>query len=416
MSRTRLLILAFAASLLASACRGGPPRVQVTPIPTVDPTTRQLRVFDSLWAAVRDRYVREDYNGVDWLALGDQYRAAIQAGQTDEEFTASVTELLATLPDNQATYQTRAQRLAGESVDQRVYHGIGAFIAFRHEPQPHVVILSVIRDSPAERAGLLPHDNIYAVDGQPFTSADAELPSERIRGPQDSEVTLSVQTPGQQPRDVTFQREQIRAADVLRGGYLESLGVVYYRVPVAAETNLADNIAQSLETISQSAQPRGIILDLRVARSGSGTWPLTDMLTLFGTGNLGEFYSRDGADPLTIAGTNVGGSQSLPLIILVGPDTEGSPEIFAGALQDARRAVLLGLPTPGAVEGFSAVPLPDGSRMFLATSSFRTSDQLDLANAGLVPDLEIDIDWGEISNDNDPVLETAVAILLREDE
>ena len=70
-------------------------------------------------------------------------------------------------------------------------------------------------------------------------------------------------------------------------------------------------------------------------------------------------------------------SQTVPLMLLIGPDTEGSPEIFAAALQSTGRARLIGMPTPGAVEGFTEVPLPDGSRMFLAPSSFRTQHNVD---------------------------------------
>jgi carboxyl-terminal processing protease len=399
-------------SLLAAGCRSaGPVAVAVTPVPTIDPTERQLRVFDSLWAAVRDQYVREDFNGVDWHALGAQYRARVEAGQNDEAFASTVQEMLAALPDSQASYETRTQRLTAETADRRIYHGIGAFIAFRERPEPHVIILSLVSDSPAERAGLLPHDTIHAVDGQPFTLADAARPSERIRGAQDSQVTLSVQTAGQPRRDIVIQRAEIRAADVLRGGYYETLDMVYYRVPVAAERNLADTIANDLASITQTHSPRGIILDLRVARSGNGTWPLTAMLKLFANGALGEFYTRQGVNELNVAGRDVGGSQSLPLIVLVGPDTQGSPEVFAGALQSAGRAVLLGLPTPGSVEGFTSVHLPDGSRLFLATSSFRTASSLDLADAGVFPDQVVDADWGVISTEHDPTLNAAIALL-----
>ena len=76
------------------------------------------------------------------------------------------------------------------------------------------------------------------------------------------------------------------------------------------------------------------------------------------------------------------------------------------------RAVLFGQPTPGAVEGFDEIALPDGSRMFLATSSFRTSSNLDLAKTGITPDREFDADWGTIQIDEDPVLGAALNLLV----
>ncbi|MCC7362549.1 MAG: PDZ domain-containing protein [Anaerolineales bacterium] len=400
------------AALLAAACglvQRTPPTA--TPVPTIAATERQLTVFDAAWEAVRDQYVRADYGGVNWDAVRALYRPKMQAGLSDGDFALTLRAMLAALPNNQAVYQTRAERLAQETTDSTTYHGIGAFIAFRQTPAPHVVILAVVEDSPAQRAGLAPHDNILAINGAPFTLEDEASPAEKIRGLPDTSVTLTVQTPGSDPREVTIAREQITATDVLRGGYLESLNLAYYRVPVASSATLADNLAADLDQIAQSATPAGVIIDLRVARSGGG-WPLTNMLALFGDGALGEFYTRDSSEQLTLAGVDVGGSQTLPLVLLVGPDTEGSPEIFAAALQASGRAVVIGQATPGSVEGFEEVALPDGSRLFLATSSFRTTANADLATSGLTPDQVVAADWDSFPPDADPVIDAALQELL----
>jgi carboxyl-terminal processing protease len=403
----------MAGVLLVAACGSRKPAVvALTPIPTIDATARQLRVFDRVFKSVSDQYVRPDFNGVNWQSLGEQVRGQIQAGMSDDQFATAMRAMLANLPDNQATFETRAQRLEEETADRRSYYGIGAFISYRAEPEPHVVVLSIIADTPADKAGLKAHDSLYAVDGEPFTGDDEAVPAARIRGDADTSVTLTVQTPGEDRREVTIKREAIQAADVLRGGYLSALGVAYYRVPVAADSTLAQTIAQDLLTTASSNPLKGIILDLRVARSGDGSWPLQQMLTLFGNGDLGEFYTRAGTDPLTVQGQDMAGSQKTPMAILVGPDTAGSPEILAAALQSAGRAVLVGLPTPGAVEGFTEVPLPDGSRIFLATSSFRTKKNVDLASSGLAPDLPVKADWDQITADGDPVLLTAAQWLL----
>ncbi len=398
--------------LLLAGCQArGPRPIAVTPIPSIDATTRQLRVFDAAWAAVDEQYVNADFSGVDWAGLGSQYRGRVAAGLSEADFVAAMNAMLARLPDDQAVYETRAQRLEAETADRRTYHGIGAFISFRAAPEPHVIILAVIKDSPAEKAGLQPHDSIYAVDGQPFTAADAAVPAARVRGAPGSQVVLSVQTPGQARREVQLMREAIYAEDVLRGGYLNPQGVAVFRVPVAAERSLAQDIAENLASMAQRGPVNGIIVDLRVARSGNGSWPLTDMLTLFGNGDLGEFYTRTDSSPLSVAGADLAGSQTAPLTILVGPDTQGSPEIFAAALQSAGRATVVGLPTHGTVEGFTEVPLPDGSRLFLATSSFRTPNNVDLATSGIVPDVQVTADWDEITGETDSPLQSALTLL-----
>jgi len=382
-----------------------------TPLPTPDATTRQLSVFEAAWTAVRDQYVRPDFDGLDWEAVGDEYRAQIEAGLSDEEFVAAMEAMLAELPGSQAAYQTRAERLEEETSDATTYHGIGAFIAFRETPEPHIVILAVIGGSPAETAGLETHDSIYAVNGEAITLEDEAAPANRIRGLPDSSVTLTINTPGLGQRDVTLQRGEIRATDVLRGGLLTSLDVAYYRVPVVATASVAQNISADLVEIAADTELNGIILDLRVARS-TNTWPLEAMLTLFGDGEMGEFYDRDGADPVEVAGQGVGESQSAPLVVLTGPDTEGTPEIFAAALQASGRAIVIGQDTPGSVQGFAEIALPDGSRMFLATSSYRTTTGLDLAAIGVTPDVVIDADWDSFTTTDDPVIEAALAYIL----
>jgi carboxyl-terminal processing protease len=399
-----VLLLSLACSLVSRATP------TAAPAPTQSAVDRHLKVFDAVVAAVRDQYVSADFGGVNWSALGEQYRATVAAGQTDDEFAQTLRELLAKLPPHAASYQTRAERLEQEVQDQVTYSGIGAFIAFRRTPQPHVVILSTIEGAPAQRAGLLPHDSIYAVNDVAFTLADEAAPTAHIRGEAGTTVTITVSSPGQKPRTLALQREQIQAVDALRGGVLTTVNTAYYRVPVTAGSDLAPAIAGDLDSISQTAHLKGIVLDRRVAGSTSG-WPLVDMLSLFGSGTMGEFYTRNDTTPITVTAVDAGGSQTLPLVLIVGADTSGSPEVFAAALQAAGRAVIIGQPTAGTVQGFDTIALPDGSRMFLATSSFRTARGLDLAKAGVKPDVPMDSDWDSYTLEQDPVLGAALDLI-----
>ncbi len=411
--KSRFLLVAFIALAATVACSTvRRPTPTPAPLPTPDPLARHLSVFQSAWEAVRDQYVLVDYGGVDWEAVGQEYRARVEAGLTADEFARAMREMLAELPEGAAAYETRAERLEADTTSPQVYYGVGAFIAFRAEPEPHVVILAVVEDSPAEQAGLDAHDSIYAIDGQPIGPDEADTVVQRIRGPENTSVVVTVQSPGGQQREVTIQRQRITATDGLRGRYLPSLEVAYYRVPVLADSSVAQLIAQDLGGLDENDALRGIILDLRVAHSTSD-WPLTEFMALFGNGKLGEFYNRSSSEPVEIEGLDVGGSQQAPLIILIGPDTQGSPEILAGALRDAQSAFLVGLPTSGNVERASPILLPDGSRLLLATHSFRTSKGTDLAKEGLTPDLLLEDDWDAISNDDDPVLEAALGLLLQ---
>jgi carboxyl-terminal processing protease len=413
MKKRPALNLWMVALLFSAACGlVRRPTATPAPVPTRPVSERQLQVFDALFSAVRDQYILGDYGGVDWTGLGVQYRAVVAAGQSEEAFAQTLRSLLEKLPPNSARYQTRAERLEQETRDLVNYSGIGAFIAFRRTPQPHIVILSTIEGAPAERAGLLPHDSIYAVDDVALTLADEAAPTARIRGETGTTVTITVSSPGQKPRPIVLNREQIQAVDALRGGNLTTLNTAYYRVPVTAGSELGPAIAGDLESISQTTRLNGIILDLRVA-GASSTWPLVDMLALFADGTLGEFYTRDDATPVTVDGFDVGHSQTLPLVLIVGADTSGTPEVFAAALQAAGRAIVVGQPTAGAAQGFATIALPDGSRLFLATSSYRTGGDLDLAKAGIKPDYPVNLDWDSYTLDEDPVLGEAISLIPR---
>lgn len=420
----RLLSLLIIVSVTLLACSSvtelqqyAPPQLQNvvgTPVPTVPPTPsnaeRQLKILDEIYSAVKNQYVLPDYGGVKLDDLKKDYETKIRAGMGNADFEKAMLDFARKLPASSAVYQTRAERLQAETEANVRYSGIGAYIAVRKEPQPHVVILSIIKDSPAEKAGLLPHDSIYSVDGKPVTAEEGMDVIKRVRGQAGSTVSLEVQTVGKSKRTVKITRDQITAGDALRGGLIERAGIVYFLFPVATPDNMIEIIAQNLEAYSKQVQLRGIVLDLRVAH-GTG-WPIEEMLTLFGNGSLGQFYTRAGNSDVAIKGIDVGGSQTLPLIILVGPDTEGTPEVFASALQASQRAIVLGLPTTGKVFGYTTLPLTDGSRLTLATSSYKNVKGDDLSKSGVKPDFEMKVDWDQVTLENDPLIDKAFQAIL----
>jgi carboxyl-terminal processing protease len=180
--------------------------------------------------------------------------------------------------------------------------------------------------------------------------------------------------------------------------------------PVNYQTISQDFVSQ-LKALSDKQALKGLILDLRIA-SSSGGFPLQDLLTLFYNGKIGELYNRaKQVQPLNITGQDQLGSQKIPLVILVGPQTNGGPEILAAALQAGKRATVVGANTPGQVESADAFLLPDGSRIYIATTSFKLSDGTDLGVNGMQPNVVVDAAWDQIQSNADPVLNKALQIL-----
>jgi carboxyl-terminal processing protease len=347
---------------------------------------------------------------VDWEAEVAGVRARVEAGLDDADFEAAVRGLMARFPGGNARYLSREERIARESSDANTYQGIGVFYGFRESPEPRVIVLSVIPDSPAEAAGLKAHDAIFAVDGEPIRADEADTVANRIRGEAGTSVTLTVQSPGQARRDVTLERGSITSSDTLRGG-VSGDGVAYYRLPVVADGETMQLVAQDLEEKAAGATLRAVILDLRLVGNGDENM-LAALLALFSNGAFGEFYTRNDSQPLELEGVDVAGSQDLPLYLLVGPDTRGTAEIVAAALQANGRATVIGLPTRGEIEGFTRVQLPDGAEIVFVASSYRLADGTDIAGAGVTPDVAAEGDWDSFAEaEADPALNAALALI-----
>lgn len=410
--RVRWWFLSVFLSLLLSACTSSEqaePTPTISPAPTPTPPL-QVRTFEALWSAIQENYIYPDFHGVDWQAIHNEYLTRVEAGLTADEFNEVIRSMIARLPSGLVIWQTRAERIQQAIEDTRTYEGIGAYITFRATPEPRVVLLSVMPDSPAAKAGLQAHDSILAIDGVPVRADEGETVVRRIRGPAGSRATLRVRSPGRSPRDVEVTRGRVTATDVLKGGMIPRAGIGYLLFPPAPYDELGSDMLNSLRVLSDGRELNGLILDLRIATIGGG-WPLTPLLALFANGNLGEIYTRTSTQAITVEGQDVFNSQHVPLAVLIGPDTQGAPEIFAAALQAAGRAVLVGLPTPGEVEGITEFALPDGSRAFIATSSYRTPDGREIGLTGVIPDVEVNADWDAVTLENDPVRDAAVQAL-----
>ena len=372
----------------------------------------QLTVLEEIREVVADNFVYPDFGGGDWESLTSLARLRIEDGLTDDEFGNAIDDMLAALPEGTAGFMTRAERVEAEFQSGTLYEGIGAFVSFRSEPLPRVLLLSVIAGSPAEEAGLRAHDAVYRVDDFPVTEEEGLSIIERVRGPAGTEVLLEVASPAEDPREVMVRRDRVTAADTLKGDVLPP-GMIYLLVPVAVDDSLAERVAGLLQLSELEEEPAlGLVLDLRIAGSSSN-WPLTEMLTLLGNGDMGHFASRIAEQPVVITGVDLANSQSIPLAILVGPDTSGAPEVFAGAMQAIGRASLVGLPTGGSVLSFRQQTLSDGSLLTFAESSYFTPSGSDLSLTGLTPDLRIQADWDEVTPESDPVIQDAIELLIQ---
>jgi carboxyl-terminal processing protease len=401
-------------SFILSACIGLLPLEEEPASGDFGPKTslqeQQARTFEALWKDLEDNYIYFETADVDWKALHAKYLKQINAGLTADEFNDLMKDLGTDLPEGSLAYETRAERIEADTVDTSSYEGIGAFVGFSKDPEPHIVLLAVMDGSPAEQAGLKAHDSILEIDGTPILLDEGITAVNRVRGPAGSSVTLSIQSPGSTEHSIDVKRGKLTSTGKLEATMITGTNYGYLLFPPVGYSTLLDDVTKSLQTFTTNRTLDGVILDLRITGSTRG-WPLEDLYNLFYHGALGEFYNRDKKQSVEMKGQDLANSQKVPLMILVGQNTTGFPEILAGSLQMHKRATVIGETTPGAIETSTSYYLPDGSQAFIETTSFVLPNGDEIGTTGVIPDISLEQGWDEVLPNNDPVLDRAIQYL-----
>ncbi len=390
------------------------PTATITPTPTIVITqsAQQLEIFDELWQIVRDEYLYPDFNGLDWNAIRDDYRSQIEAGMTDDDFYLAMDEMISRLGDDHSVFLNPVEAREEDAIyaGNSDYVGIGVLVSSIPE-RDRAVILTVFPGSPAFEAGLQPRDSILTVDGEPILDEDGFL-RDILRGPEGSQVTLSVQTPGGDPRQEQITRRKISGAVPVPNKVLSSPSgkrIGYILLVTFNDGTIDDQIGKVLNEMTSQSPLDELIIDNRQNSGGADTI-LRGVLGYFTSGSLGYFISRETERPLQVDQLDINGSQQLPLVVLVGPGTASYGEVFSGVLKDVSRAYLIGETTDGNVETLWGYDFDDGSRAWLAHESFRPiNHQKDnWEESGIIPDQTVIAGWDEYSLDNDPVVQAAL--------
>jgi C-terminal peptidase prc len=373
-------------------------------------TELHLRACQGLWNAVNDHYVYPDFRGHDWKEIGARYQARIKGGMSNEEFYAAMQAMLGELGDEHSYFQSPAQIKAEEAARASQYNfvGIGALMV-PIKDTAQAVIMTVFRDSPAAQAGLRSHDILLEVDGGPVREKDGRS---RTMGPEGSAVALTVRRPGGPSREVTLVRRRVTGALPIDYRLIPRTRIGYIFLPTLLDETVADQTREALKNLTADGPLDGLILDNRMNGGGLGK-AAESIMGLFAGGIQGYFVSRKGRQPLQLRPEDVGGSQTVPLIVLVDVNTVSFGEIVSGVLRVAGRARIVGGPTLGNVERLRAYNFEDGSRAWIASETFEPPGQANgiWEETGIIPDVSVPTRWHEITEANDPALAKAVELL-----
>ncbi len=378
---------------------------------------RQSRVFQKLWKIVNDTYIYPSFNGVDWKGKKGEIEARIAAGMDDGEFYRTMHGLIASLNDQHSVYlpPNVASEIFEQFLSQGDYEGIGLITTVNRERR-YLYVVQVVPGSSAEKAGIRQHDRILQIGGYPTVDRDGFSQGFLMLGPAGSEVPITVQTPTGETRSFNILRDRLPTTELVDQRLLPNAAgkkIGYMLIPTFFSQTIDQQARRSLTTLMASAGGKldGLVIDVRTNGGGSVT-TLGNILGLFTKGSLGKFTSRKGAaGGITAKGINIGNSQTVPIVTLVGPDTASAAEIFAGALQFKKRGRLAGQTSAGNIEGLRTYILEDGSLLFIAEVQFRLPNGFNWEGRGLAVDANGAGAWDDITVDNDPAIQAAIGML-----
>ena len=336
--------------------------------PICGPTSapQQFGVFWEAWNLVQKYYVD---------------RAAIN----DTNMTyGAISGMLDSLGDTGHTRFLSPQALRDEEEAlSGKFEGIGAHIMLR-DGRPTIV--APIPGSPALEAGIKPGDVILKVDGKDVTGLSLDQVVNQVRGPAGTSVTLTILHPdASTPTDITVERAQINIPSV-SWAIVPGTSVAHVWV-----SQFADGATTELVAALQAARKAGataVALDLRDDPGGLRDEAVGVASQFLQSGNvLIEVDAQGHRTEYPVKPD--GAALDTPLVVLVNEGTASSAEIVAGAIQDHKRAQIVGETTTGTGTVLSIFHLSDGSAVFLGTEGWLTPDGREIWHHGIAPDIVV---------------------------
>jgi carboxyl-terminal processing protease len=358
--------------------------VVVIPMVNKPSTSASLNKVEEAWQVILNDYVAKDK--LDQNALSE----------------GAIKGIIAALNDPYTAYYDAAEyRDINQRITEGGYVGIGAVMTIDNG---NLTVVSVLPNTPAEKAGIKAKDRVLEVDGNSTAGMSLDEAVLRIQGKAGTQVTLLVLHAGDEnPETIVITREEITFFSVsteILPGNIGLITVAYF------STHTGSEFISGLEEM-KSKNVDGIILDLRDNPGGAldaavsvASQFLKDGIVLYALDNEGKKQTYD---------VKPGGlATELPLAVLVNGYSASASEVVAGALQDYGRAPLIGNQTfgKGSVNHFRQ--LSDGSAIYITIGRWYTPNGRQIEGNGLTPDIVVERTQQDIEQGKDPQLDRAI--------
>jgi len=326
---------------------------------------KYLRIFTDALRIVKENYVEQ-------VSMKDLIYGALNG------MTKSLDPFSSFFTPKQ--YESFRQETEGE------FGGVGIEIGME---KGRPVVISPIEGTPAFRAGIKPGDVILEVNGEDTSNMSLIDVVQRIRGKVGTKVQLTIYRKGiEKPMKIELERALIKIESVK----WTTLGDVGYIKLSQFNENVSVQVERALKELA-SQRVKGIILDLRNDPGGLLSEAVNVADLFLPEGRLVVYTrSRNGETQKYFARRKPAVPDEFPVIVLINKGSASASEIVAGALQDYKRAVILGEKSFGKASVQNIIPLEDGSALKLTVAHYYTPLGRLIHNKGIVPDVQVAMD------------------------
>ena len=252
-----------------------------------------------------------------------------------------------------------------------------------------VRVVSPIDDTPASKAGVQPGDFIIAIDGKPAIGLTLNEAVDKMRGPVNSSITITLRRAGVDPFDVKLTRAVIRVQSVTSRAEGEMGYIRLSSFTEQTQTGLESAI-KNLKNKIGSEKIKGYVVDLRNNPGGLLDQAVSVSDTFLDRGEIVSTRSRRAEETQRYNAKPGDLTDGKPLVVIINDGSASASEIVAGALQDHHRAILLGTKSFGKGSVQTIIPLARGeSAMRLTTARYYTPSGRSIQAKGVVPDIEV---------------------------
>jgi carboxyl-terminal processing protease len=347
-------------------------------------------LIDEVWQNVDRLYVDGTFNQKDWRAIRKQYLQ--KSYKNKEEVYKAVRLMLKNLNDPYTRFMDPKEfrDLQVETSGQLI--GVGIQLS-QNEKTKKLEVIAPIEDTSAAKAGILSRDIITKIDDKTTVGMDVNQAVQLIRGKEGTSVKLTVQRDSRQVIEFNLLRQQIEIHPVEAKYRPKELGGIGYIRLKQFSANAATEMGAAIQKL-EGQGATGYVLDLR-SNPGGLLYGATDIARMWlDDGKIVSTVNRKGTGEVWSA--NRTAITKKPLVVLVDGGSASASEILSGALQDNKRAQLVGAKTFGKGLVQSVRPLIEGAGMAVTIAKYYTPSGKDINHAGIKPDIEVKLTKAQI--------------------